>query len=83
MIQLPTNQTNTGQLLHNNVSSTVWSPSICSKHLIIECQTQNRKGIVVKSGVWVKQTIVVHLSGYGDLQSEISLIPRWSRDVVS
>ena len=37
-------------------------------------QTQNRDGIAVKCGVWMKQNIVVHLSGYGDLQSEILLL---------
>ena len=59
-------------------------------------QTQNQNGIAVKCGIWMKQNIVVHLSGYGYLQSEISLMyqhelkkknisifPRWSRDVVS
>ena len=37
-------------------------------------QTQNRNGIAVKCGVWMKQNIVVHKSGYGDLWSEISLL---------
>ena len=46
---------------------------MCSKHSIIGRQAQNRYGIVVKRGAWVKQYILVHLSGYGDLQSEISL----------
>ena len=82
-------------MLQNNVASTGWSPSIGSKHSIIGRQTQNQNGIAVESGLWMKQNIVVHLSGYGNLQSEISLLYkhqlnrktfkflRWSRNVVS
>ena len=40
-------------------------------------QTQNRNGIAVKCGVWMKQNIVVHLSGYGNLQSEISMLYKY------
>ena len=35
MISLPTNQTNTGQLMQYNVASTVWSLYIGSKQLIL------------------------------------------------
>ena len=74
MIQLPTNQTNTGRLLQNNVASTVWSPQISSKHSVIGRKTRIWNGITVKCSVSVKQNKVVYLSGYGDLQSEISLL---------
>ena len=68
------NQSNTGRLPQNSVASTVWSPWICSKHSVIGRQIRNRNGVAVKCGVWVKQNIVVYLSGYGDLQSDISLL---------
>ena len=40
-------------------------------------QTRNRNGVAVKWGVWMKQNIVVYVSGYGDLQSEISLLYKY------
>ena len=76
MIQLPTNQTNAGRLLQNNVASTVWSPYICSKRSVIGRQTRNRNGVAVKWGVWMKQNIVVYVSGYGDLYGSAEGAPR-------